>query len=168
MSESTELVKTFNGGITANSKTVADVFNVKGGHRYLKKKIKEIIEDNEEFGVQNFLHSSYKSQQNKTLECYEMTKDGFCFLAMGLTGREADKWKIKYIDAFNKMSEHIAEQSDSSLMIKLNEAIDVMEKDSQVASKMGKGLSEWKRVRKEHMENIEHLHNKAQVVMNFK
>jgi len=168
MSDSVDLVKTFNGGITANSKTVADVFRIKGGHRYIKKKIKEIIDDNEEFGTRNFLHSSYKTSQNKTLECYEMTKDGFCFLAMGLTGREADKWKIKYIDAFNKMSEHIADQSKSSVMHQLNEAIAIMEADSQVASKMGKGLNEWKKIRKEHMKQVESLQEQAQLVMNFK
>lgn len=168
MENKTELVSAFNGGVTANSQVVAEVFKIKGGHRYIKKKIAEIKENNPEFGAQNFLQSYYISKQNKKLECFEMTKDGFCFLAMGLSGRHADKWKIKYINAFNDMAENLANQPGSGLMEQMNNAIALMEKDSEIASKMGKGLSEWKRLRKEHMEKVEALHDQAQVIMNFK
>jgi hypothetical protein len=37
-----------------------------------------------------------------------MTKDGFTFLAMGFTGKEAAKWKEAYINAFNKMAEQLS------------------------------------------------------------
>ena len=32
-----------------------------------------------------------------------MNRDGFSLLAMGFTGTKALEWKLKYIDAFNKM-----------------------------------------------------------------
>lgn len=34
-----------------------------------------------------------------------MTRDGFSLLAMGFTGRKALQWKLKYIEAFNRMEE---------------------------------------------------------------
>jgi anti-repressor protein len=37
------------------------------------------------------------------IEYYIMTKDGFSFLVMGYTGKEAGKFKEDFIDAFNKM-----------------------------------------------------------------
>jgi hypothetical protein len=39
---------------------------------------------------------------------YEMTRDGFTFLAMGFTGKEAARWKEAYIAAFNAMAEQFA------------------------------------------------------------
>ncbi|MDR1311124.1 MAG: Rha family transcriptional regulator [Burkholderiaceae bacterium] len=34
---------------------------------------------------------------------YEMTRDGFAFLAMGFTGKEAARWKEEFLNAFNQM-----------------------------------------------------------------
>lgn len=39
----------------------------------------------------------------------EMTRDGFTLVAMGFTGREALAWKLKYIDAFNRMEAQLAQ-----------------------------------------------------------
>lgn len=41
----------------------------------------------------------------------EMTKDGFMFLVMGFSGKEAARVKEAFIDAFNLMLEHISTQS---------------------------------------------------------
>lgn len=38
---------------------------------------------------------------------YEMTRDGFTFLAMGFTGKEAAQWKEAYIAAFNAMEDKL-------------------------------------------------------------
>jgi Rha family phage regulatory protein len=38
---------------------------------------------------------------------YLMTRDGFTFLAMGFNGARAAEFKIKYIDEFNRMEDHI-------------------------------------------------------------
>ena len=34
---------------------------------------------------------------------YDLTRDGFTFLAMGFTGRKAMEFKVRYVEAFNKM-----------------------------------------------------------------
>ena len=40
-----------------------------------------------------------------------LTRDGFSLLVMGFTGAKALQWKLKYIEAFNKMEEHIKGQA---------------------------------------------------------
>lgn len=57
-----------------------------------------------------FVESSYLNRGKKYLE-YLVTRDGFSLLAMGFTGTKALKWKIKYIEAFNKMEEMLRKQS---------------------------------------------------------
>lgn len=71
----------------------------------------EKLECSQEFRRLNFELSSYTSQQNKSLPMYVMTKDGFTFLAMGFTGKQAAKFKESYINAFNQMEEYIKNQS---------------------------------------------------------
>ncbi|MEQ7070943.1 Rha family transcriptional regulator [Enterococcus avium] len=39
-----------------------------------------------------------------------MNRDGFTILAMGFTGKKALQFKLKYIEAFNQMEEHIKQQ----------------------------------------------------------
>lgn len=55
-----------------------------------------------------FQEITYTHNQNKqSYREFEMTRDGFTLLAMGFTGKEALRWKLKYIDAFNRMEEYI-------------------------------------------------------------
>ncbi|MDE6092905.1 MAG: Rha family transcriptional regulator, partial [Ruminococcus sp.] len=50
----------------------------------------------------------YKTKgNNKTYKCYDVTRDGFSLLVMGLTGKKALEWKIKYIEAFNSMERQL-------------------------------------------------------------
>ena len=44
-------------------------------------------------------------------KAYRLTRDGFAFLAMGFTGKEAAQWKEAYINAFNKMEAELLAQS---------------------------------------------------------
>ena len=95
-----------------------------------------------------------------------MTKDGFCFLAMGFTGKEAAKWKEAFINAFNQMEAII--KSSGGMMEQINQAIGIMEQDKEVASKCGKGLAAWKKVKKEHVKQIGRLKDAAQLTLGFK
>ncbi|CEK29391.1 antirepressor [[Clostridium] sordellii] len=55
-----------------------------------------------------FKESKYQHSQNKQwYKEYLMTRDGFTLLVMGFTGKKALEWKLKYIEAFNKMEEEI-------------------------------------------------------------
>lgn len=53
----------------------------------------------EEMFIESYMPDSYGRQRR----IYLMNRDGFSLLAMGFTGKEALNWKLKYIEAFNKM-----------------------------------------------------------------
>ena len=65
-------------------------------------------------GSTHFKEISYIASNGKPNREFEMTKDGFTLLAMGFTGKEALKWKLKYIEAFNRMENIIAAGGNSS------------------------------------------------------
>lgn len=55
--------------------------------------------------IENEYEDNYKRKQRE----YLLTRDGFSFMVMGFTGAKADQWKLKYIDAFNKMENALKE-----------------------------------------------------------
>ncbi|MDV6381134.1 Rha family transcriptional regulator [Pediococcus pentosaceus] len=57
-----------------------------------------------------FSESTYVASNGKQNKMYYMNRDGFTFIAMGFTGRKADEFKFKYIDAFNRMEKAIKEE----------------------------------------------------------
>lgn len=57
-----------------------------------------------------FAESFYQDSSGKRNKMYYMNRDGFTFIAMGFTGRKADEFKLKYIQAFNAMEERIRNQ----------------------------------------------------------
>jgi Rha family phage regulatory protein len=67
------------------------------------------------FRALNFEGTEYRDKQNKNRPEYLMTKDGFTFLIMGFTGKEAAEFREKYIAAFNHMTESL--QNRNSLKI---------------------------------------------------
>lgn len=80
-----------------------------------EKEHKHIIRDIDakinslETSVQNWTHlfmeSKYEDKYGREQREYLLTRDGFSFMIMGFTGSKADIWKLKYIDAFNKMEQ---------------------------------------------------------------
>ena len=163
-----ELITVVDGKAVVTSKQVADHFGKQ--HRNVLVDIKNLLPDSGDFGRLNFLLSTYISSQNKELPCYEMTRDGFTLLAMGYTGKDAQRWKIKYIEAFNAMERELLSGNAKfgSVMDALNEACKLMQDDKEKASAFGSGLSEWKRVRKEHMDRVNRLQSDVQMLLNFK
>jgi Rha family phage regulatory protein len=94
------LVEIRHGETLTTSKIIADSFGKI--HRDVLRSIKN-LDCSDEFRVRNYVQSSYTSEQNKVLICYDITRDGFAFLCMGFTGASAAEWKEKYIGAFNSM-----------------------------------------------------------------
>lgn len=87
---------------------VAEVFGKK--HQHVLRDLLNLKE-----GVQNwtdlFFENNYVHPQNKqTYPQIIMNRDGFTLLAMGFTGKQALQFKLKYIEAFNKMESHIKQQ----------------------------------------------------------
>ncbi|MTI10186.1 phage regulatory protein/antirepressor Ant [Curvivirga aplysinae] len=90
-----------NGVVKANSRDVAAYF--KKEHRNVLQSIDK-LDCSEEFRLLNFQQAPYVDEQNgQTYRMYEMTKDGFIFLVMGFTGKEAAKFKEAYIAQFNQI-----------------------------------------------------------------
>lgn len=87
-----------------SSRVIAERFGKE--HKNVLQAI-ENIECSDEFRRLNFQPSSYKNKQNKSQPEYLITKDGFAFLVMGFTGKEAAAFKEKYIAAFNYMAESL-------------------------------------------------------------
>lgn len=158
-----KLVIESNGTVKTTTKLIADKF--KKQHRLILDSAKRIMKDHPEFGRANFSASSYTSDQNKKLECFEATKDGYMMIAMSLTGTEAMKWKIDFIEAFKMMQSSIV--NSESVMDKCNRVIKALEDDKSVASIHGKGLSDWRKQKKDHMKNVTELKNEAQQLLGF-
>lgn len=57
-----------------------------------------------------FSEGTYRDKSGKKNKMYYMNRDGFSFIAFGFTGRKADDFKLKYIEAFNQMEDHIKQQ----------------------------------------------------------
>lgn len=83
-----------------DSRSVA--INFRKRHDNVLRDIENIRKDVlnfEEMFIESYMTDSYGRQQR----IYLMNRDGFSLLAMGFTGKEALSWKLKYIEAFNKM-----------------------------------------------------------------
>ncbi len=92
------------GHVTTTSNQVAEHFNK--AHNLVLRAIRN-LECSEDFRLRNFAQSSYRNEQGKEQPCYRLTRDGFVFLAMGFTGKDAAQWKEAYITAFNKMEQEL-------------------------------------------------------------
>lgn len=88
------------GQITTTSLQIAGHFGKL--HKTVLRAITS-LECSPEFTERNFVLSEYTDTTGRKLPCYRITRDGFVFLAMGFTGKEAAQWKEAYITAFNKM-----------------------------------------------------------------
>ncbi len=97
-----------NGQITTTSQQIAEHFGK--AHRSVLLAIRR-LECSTEFTEHNFVRSDYADVTGRRLPCYRITRDGFVFLAMGFTGKEAAHWKEAYITAFNKMEAQLLAQA---------------------------------------------------------
>lgn len=102
-----ELINVKNNEAVTTSLLVAEVFGKR--HDNVLRKIEQIIAENH--STQNcgecFRPSKYKDASGKQNTMYYINRNGFVFLAMGFTGKKANEWKWKYIEAFNQMEAYI-------------------------------------------------------------
>ena len=98
-----------NGQAVTTSLAVADFFSKR--HDDVLKKIR-ILDCSPEFCARNFAETSISVNQpnggTRKLPCYQITRDGFAFLAMGFTGKRAARFKEAYINAFNQMEKSLS------------------------------------------------------------
>lgn len=96
------------GELVVTSRQVAEDFGKR--HSEVLRAIEDKIEINAILrSSKYFIESTYIDKANRKSKEYLLTRDGFSFLVMGFTGAKADEWKLKYIEAFNKMEQALRE-----------------------------------------------------------
>ena len=96
------------GQAVTSSLAVANFFSKR--HDDVLKKIRT-LECSASFTARNFSVSDYTDCTGRKLPCYQITRDGFAFLAMGFTGKRAAQFKEAYINAFNQMEKQLSNPS---------------------------------------------------------
>ncbi|QVL20173.1 Rha family transcriptional regulator [Pseudomonas qingdaonensis] len=94
------------------------------------------------FRLLNFEEIFYHDEYGRPQRTFNMTKDGFTFLAMGFTGEKAAAWKEAFIEAFNRMARELQgrslsfEQQRHLLMAEFKQ-------EKGLASLAGKTMRRW-------------------------
>ncbi|ACT00251.1 Rha family transcriptional regulator [Paenibacillus sp. JDR-2] len=91
-----------NGRPVTDSLKIAEVFGKE--HKNVLRDIAN-LECSQEFSQLNFEPSDYTNERGRPYTKYLITQDGFSFLVMGYTGKEAARFKEMYIGEFNRMKE---------------------------------------------------------------
>ena len=79
-----------------------------------------------------FKESSYTTEQNKSLPCYLVTKNGCEFIAHKMTGTKGTEFTAKYIDRFHDMEDTIKQGFDLSRLSPELQAIFAHDKKLQL------------------------------------
>lgn len=116
------ILKEENGEIFASSREVAKHFG---------KEARNVVRDIKNLTAQNcavekmFIETTYINERGREYPMYLMNRDGFSLLVMGFTGKKALEWKLKYIDAFNKMKEMLKNKVQVRLLTTYEEAMEL-------------------------------------------
>lgn len=125
---------------------VAEIFEKE--HKDVMKSIRNLTAQN--FAVKKmFVEDSYLNSRNQQQPMYYMNRDGFTLLAMGFTGSKAMEFKLKYIEAFNKMEQIVRQELPQTPEEKL-------ELTMQVTSRLNKRVDKAE-------EHIDFLMNKSEI-----
>lgn len=124
-----------------DSLTVADVFDKE--HKNVKRDIENQLEKliaagEQEFNTLNFERINYQDSRGRLQEKYNMTEDAFTLIAMSYTTPEAMKMKVKFIQEFKRMREHIEQNKvkplskDQALITVLRTTADLVESQDEI------------------------------------
>lgn len=109
-----KLVFIENNRPVTDSLIVAETFRKE--HKHVMRDIRD-LECSEEFSQSNFGLCQYQASNGQTYDKYLITQDGFAFLVMGYTGKEAARFKEMYISEFNRMRNELMTADKPSYMI---------------------------------------------------
>ena len=114
LSDPVPSVSLHDGRPATTSREVAHYFRKR--HDNVVRDIRSIMDNcPEEFTALNFEVSNYLDQTGRSLPMYIIFRDGFTLLAMGYTGPEAIRFKLAYIEAFNRMEAELARRNRPAL-----------------------------------------------------
>jgi Rha family phage regulatory protein len=138
--------------LKTNSLKVASAFEKKHFHVMRDiKKIKAQIPDS--FAQSNFGLVEYIDGKGQLRPMYEMTKDGFMLLVMGYNTEQAMQIKVDYINAFNRMQDHINELNNT-IMVKLLTALEAEKQSFAIASMAGRIMRQRRNEKPIHQQQI--------------
>ncbi|KJU81858.1 Phage regulatory protein, Rha [Candidatus Magnetobacterium bavaricum] len=107
------------GKTFTTSLVVAEKFGKR--HDNVVQTIRNLNDHSDNFWLLNFKERKYIDDRGKEQPMFELTKDGFVFLVMRFTGKEAMTWQKKFIAAFNHMERLLHQRSidknDTSTLI---------------------------------------------------
>lgn len=103
----------FEGHVTTTSNQIAEHFGKQ--HKDVLRAIRNLRNTvDADFYQRNFaliqIVTDLGIGRTRQDPAYRITRDGFVFLAMGFTGKEAAAWKVAYLTAFNNMEAELQKQ----------------------------------------------------------
>ena len=107
------IVQIADGHATTLSTQVADYFGKR--HDNVIRSVKCLIKSAPELNGRNFAPVEIKDAKGELRPAYRMDRKGFVLLSMGFTGERALKFKIAYIDAFDRMEEELRNSTADKL-----------------------------------------------------
>ena len=115
-----ELVIMHDNQAVTTSLILAEVFGKQ--HKHVIEAIEKKISTAENSALLKtmFVEGGYTASNGKKNKMYYLNRDGFTFIAMGFTGRKADEFKLKYIEAFNRMEQALKEQQATPFKLPQN------------------------------------------------
>ena len=121
---------------TLDSREVAEMIKkehknlIRDIKRYIKQ-MRESIEGHERelnFEPTDFFReSTYRTEQNKELPCYRITKKGCEFIAHKLTGTKGTVFTARYINRFHEMETELSTGANQELLLYLKDKLERQE-----------------------------------------
>lgn len=115
------LVQFANDEITTTSLLVAEKF--KKSHKFVLEKIRN-LKCSAQFIGANFRPIFYQDSYSREQEMYEITEEGFMFIAMRFTGKAAVEWQERFIEAFQNLrreNERLRKQQSNKLWAEIRQ-----------------------------------------------
>lgn len=166
------MIEIYNGLPVASSKAIAEKFNK--SHRDTLKAIRKVIDSlgleshGAKFRSENFSYSTYKTPRGKTYDHVLLSRDAFSLVVMGFTGSKALEWKLKYIEAFNKMEAYIAKDNGvENLSGAINETSKLVDNLAVQGSAWGKDGARIRKEKSKAVTELKVLIDQAQMKLGF-
>lgn len=155
------IIETYNNEAVVSSREIAERFEKRHDHviRDIETllggvpKIGETPSESQKSRLNEMFHwTEYVHPQNgQSYPMYLMNRDGFGLLVMGFTGKKALEWKLKYIEAFNKMEATLRGQYNLETLSALTTQVNTLQ--AQVES-LTHSLIDIRKKNQDDMENV--------------
>lgn len=127
-----DLVQIENSQPVTTSLIVAEKFERE--HNDVVRTIRKLVSKDVGKISEMFCESFYTDKYGRKQPSFFMNRDGFSLLVMGFTGDKALKFKLKFIEAFNKMEQQLKYGSEKPPMDYLEALEQLVAKEKQLRS----------------------------------